>query len=91
MIAAKILCQGKVQGVFFRASTKEVADKLGIKGFVTNEPNGDVLIEALGNEDQLNQLISWCHQGSEFARVDRVEVDYRKLPERIPIDFTIQR
>jgi len=48
-----IRVSGKVQGVFFRASTKEQADQLGVKGFVRNEPNGDVYIEVEGDEEKL--------------------------------------
>ena len=47
---------GKVQGVFFRASTREVAEKLGISGTVRNLPNGSVLIHAEGSQSQLDQL-----------------------------------
>lgn len=61
---------GKVQGVFFRASTKEKADALGIKGFVRNEWDGSVYIEAEGEEDLLNQFTDWCRQGPPRAKVE---------------------
>lgn len=61
---------GKVQGVFFRASTKEKADALGIKGFVRNEWDGSVYIEAEGEEDLLNQFTAWCRQGPSRAKVE---------------------
>jgi acylphosphatase len=66
---------GKVQGVFYRASTKEKADELGVKGFVRNEPNGDVYIEAEGNEKQLEEFISWCRKGPTHARVTDVKIN----------------
>ena len=45
-----ITVKGKVQGVFYRASTKAVADQLGVKGYIRNEPNGDVSIAAEGDD-----------------------------------------
>lgn len=65
---------GKVQGVFFRASTKEECDRLGVNGWVKNLPTGNVLIHAEGTDDQLKKLEAWCHQGSPLAEVDSVEV-----------------
>ena len=67
------LVSGKVQGVFFRAATKEQADLLGVKGFVRNEPDGNVYIEAEGEEPELNEFIRWCSHGPSRARVDRIE------------------
>jgi len=65
---------GKVQGVFFRASTEDVAEKLGIKGFVRNEINGSVYIEAEGEEKILKQFVDWCHHGPPHAVVENVSV-----------------
>ncbi len=67
-----IRVSGKVQGVFFRASAKEQADKLGVKGFVCNEPNGDVYIEAEADEERMKLFMQWCTQGPRNARVDKV-------------------
>ncbi|MCF6361610.1 MAG: acylphosphatase [Cyclobacteriaceae bacterium] len=53
----KITVKGRVQGVFFRVSTKSQAEELGVTGFVQNEPNGDVYLEAEGNRVQ--ELIAW--------------------------------
>lgn len=64
---------GKVQGVFFRASTQDKASALGIVGLVKNEADGSVLIEAEGPEDKLQNLISWCRQGPPQATVEKVE------------------
>lgn len=65
---------GLVQGVFFRASAKEVAEKLGIKAFPRNEPNGSVFIEAEGEEEDLEKFVKWCHSGPPLAQVEKVEV-----------------
>ncbi len=66
---------GKVQGVFFRALSKEKADELGITGFVRNEPAGDVYIEAEGEEDSIQQLIIWCRTGPPRAVVEAVRAN----------------
>lgn len=74
-----IVVTGKVQGVFFRASTKEIADQLGIKGFVKNQPDGSVYIEAEGEKETLRQFIAWCHQGPPRAVVSNVQVSESEL------------
>ena len=68
-----ILVKGKVQGVFYRASTKAVADQLGIKGFVKNEENGDVAIAAEGDKMSMDMFLDWCKEGPENAEVTSVE------------------
>ena len=65
---------GKVQGVFFRASTREVASKLGLVGFVRNEPDGGVYIEAEGEEATLLEFTAWCRQGPRLAQVDHLDI-----------------
>lgn len=65
---------GRVQGVFFRATAKEEADKLAIKGFVRNEPDGSLYIEAEGEAENLEKFIKWCYIGPSSAKVERVEV-----------------
>ena len=73
-IARQIRVAGKVQGVFFRASTKNKADELNIKGFVRNEPDGSVYIEAEGTEENINQFLAWCKQGPRMASVARCDI-----------------
>ncbi len=71
----EITVTGKVQGVFFRESTKGEAAKLGIVGTVKNLPDGKrVFIVAQGEETVLAELISWCYQGPPAAIVESVEV-----------------
>ncbi len=74
-----ILVSGKVQGVFFRASTKDQAVLFGIKGFVRNESNGDVYIEAEAEENQLNEFLKWCGRGPSRARVDNLDIQESSL------------
>jgi len=66
---------GKVQGVYFRASTKMEAVRLGIAGFVQNELDGSVYIEAEGTGKQLQQLLVWCKIGSKGSKVEKVDVE----------------
>ena len=68
-----ITVKGKVQGVFYRASTKAVADQLGVKGSVKNEANGDVAIAAEGDNIALEMFLDWCHEGPQDAEVTSVE------------------
>ena len=68
-----ITVKGNVQGVMFRQTTKAVADQLGIKGWVRNEPNGDVFMEAEGDKLSLELFLDWCREGPEHANVNLVE------------------
>jgi acylphosphatase len=67
-----IRVSGKVQGVFFRASALQQAVQLGVKGFVRNELNGDVYIEAEGEEDNLKLFLAWCARGPGRAHVEHI-------------------
>ena len=80
---------GKVHGVFFRATAYELAIKLALKGFVMNQLDGSVLIEAEGTEEQLNQLIVWCKRGPKHATVTEVIIVEGELKGYT--DFQIRR
>lgn len=69
-----IRVSGKVQGVFFRETSKAVADQLGIKGTAKNETDGTVSIEAEGDDFSLELFLEFCHKGSDKAEVEKVEV-----------------
>jgi acylphosphatase len=84
-----IKVSGKVQGVFFRQSTKEKARELGITGFVRNEADDTVLIKATGTEEQLEQLKDWCKTGPPKARVSGIEIT--RLPLERFDSFFIER
>ena len=66
------LIQGRVQGVFFRASTRRQAEKLGLEGYAINLPDGRVEVMAKGPAEQLDSLEAWLHHGPTGARVDEV-------------------
>ncbi len=67
MPTANLLIKGKVQGVYYRKYAKEEADKLGITGWVKYISEGRVEAMATGGQDQLNQFVERCRQGSEKA------------------------
>ena len=64
--------KGRVQGVFFRASTRRVAESLKITGHAINLPNGDVEVLACGDVAALDELGEWLQDGPPHARVDEV-------------------
>lgn len=66
---------GKVQGVYYRASTQQTAQQLHIDGWVSNLPDGRVHILARAEENMLQQFIAWCHQGPTYAKVTSVHVE----------------
>ncbi len=74
MKRVSIIVSGKVQGVFYRVSTDRKAKEIGVTGFVRNEKDGNVYIEAQGTEKQLDDLVEWCKRGPDGARVDEVIV-----------------
>jgi len=73
-----LIISGSVQGVFYRHNTNQVANRLGLKGFVRNLPNGNVEVIAEGNEEKLNELIEFCKKGPESAHVDNIKIEYEK-------------
>lgn len=82
MKSLQIQVFGKVQGVWFRASTKKKADKLIISGTVRNMEDGSVLITAQGSDHELDQFTDWCKQGPEFAKVTNItttEIELEKI------------
>ena len=66
--------QGRVQGVWFRDSTRREAQRLGINGHAINLANGDVEVLAVGPVDALRELEAWLHVGPPIADVKRLDV-----------------
>ena len=75
MSAARFLVGGRVQGVFFRASTREQALRLGLRGHARNLDDGDVEVIAAGDAQALDRLEAWLRIGPPKAHVTRVERD----------------
>lgn len=90
MLHYNILVNGLVQGVYFRTSTVEEAEKLGLKGYVRNLEDKYVYVEAEGPESALEELVQWCEHGPERAQVDRVNVDKTSILKGYS-DFSIRR
>jgi len=76
-----IKVSGKVQGVWFRARTREEAGKLSLAGSVWNNPDGSVGIVAEGEELQLQQFLVWCRRGPSSARVVDLDYDWQEYQE----------
>ena len=74
MPTVHVLIKGRVQGVYFRASAKDVADEVGVTGWVKNTEEGDVEIMATGTSEQIKKLVDWCKIGPRRAAVTDVSV-----------------
>jgi acylphosphatase len=87
---AQLIVSGRVQGVFFRASARDEARRLGLAGEIRNLPDGSVEAIAEGNREALDTFIAWCRAGPPMAEVE--EVDIRWLPATNAFDsFRIVR
>lgn len=82
-VCRRFLVSGEVQGVFFRASTRDVARRLGLGGYAANLPDGRVEVVACGTEDALERLREWLYLGPPQAEVAGVEEETAVDP-RIP-------
>lgn len=76
--------RGRVQGVWYRGAAQEVAERLGLAGWVRNRRDGSVEIVAEGEEGALRRLVEWCREGPPLARVSDV------LAEPAPRDEHLQ-
>lgn len=73
MAAARFLVRGKVQGVWFRASTRDEALMLGLRGYARNLSNSDVEVLAVGDAEAIDRLAAWLQRGPPMASVDAVQ------------------
>jgi acylphosphatase len=74
-ICMRFLVTGKVQGVWYRASTKTEADRLGLTGWAANLADGRVEVVVCGNEEKIMQLYAWLKIGPPLAKVDEVTTE----------------
>lgn len=65
---------GRVQGVGFRYAAQKEARRLGLKGWVQNQADGTVTARIQGEESSCNDFIRWCHRGSGFSWVEKVDI-----------------
>ena len=72
-----IIIRGRVQGVYFSASSQREARQHGLTGWVKNRSDGAVELLVEGEEDRVKDLLAWAHHGPSTARVDKVEIKWR--------------
>jgi acylphosphatase len=82
-VRVRMIISGRVQGVWFRDSTRGKARELGVYGWVRNRHDGDVEVLAEGPEEKVSQLIAWCHHGPPHAGVTLV----KEIPEEWQGEF----
>jgi len=90
MPTVHLLIKGRVQGVFFRATARDVADEIGVKGWVKNTEEGDVEAMVTGRETQVQKFIDWCKVGPRKAIVTNVVIT-NKEEERFDSFQVIRR
>jgi len=73
-LRAHVIISGRVQGVWFRASTRDKAEQLGLTGWVKNTTDGNVEAVFEGEEKVIDEMIEWCHHGPPLAEVYNVKV-----------------
>lgn len=90
LIGRRCFVSGRVQGVFYRASTRQQALVLGCSGYAHNLPDGRVEVVACGEEQAVQALVAWLSQGPPAARVDHVEVQDLSESEvtQVPAGFS---
>lgn len=71
-----LIISGFVQGVFYRASTRNTAERLGLQGWVRNLPDGNVEVVFEGPIDKLQEGVEWCHAGPPGARVAGINEEW---------------
>ena len=90
-VCAHVLISGKVQGVCYRAATREKAVAIGLCGWVRNLRDGRVEAVFEGPPATISQMINWCHQGPPAALVEAVQVDYQAATGLIGFQITDER
>jgi acylphosphatase len=73
---ARVVVRGRVQGVFFRAETRERARSLGIAGWIRNNSDGSVEAVFEGPAERVESLVGWCRRGPRGAEVESLELDW---------------
>ncbi len=77
-VRAHVFVEGRVQGVFFRATTYDMASALGLAGWVRNCRDGRVEAVFEGNRSDVEEMIKWCHKGPPGAIVSKVDIDWEE-------------
>lgn len=87
---ARVVVSGRVQGVFFRASTRDVAVRWGVRGFVRNLPDGRVEAVLQGDRGAVEKVVAFMREGPPGAYVEEADIEWR-APAVIRDGFTISR
>ena len=77
-VRVHLLISGRVQGVSFRYYAQDIAQSLGVKGWIRNCWDGKVEIVVEGEEEKVKKLISWCYEGPGSAIVEKVDIEWEK-------------
>jgi len=88
--AKRLRITGTVQGVWYRASTVDRAQSLGLTGWARNCADGSVEVLAVGDAAAVEALIEWAHEGPPKAVVDEIIATDIPLPDPMPIEFVIE-
>lgn len=75
---AHVFVSGRVQGVYYRANTRDTAAQKDLDGWIRNREDGRVEAVFEGPRDAVEEMIEWCHTGSPAARVDTVEAKFEE-------------
>jgi len=78
-LRAHVVIHGFVQGVWFRASTKDEANRVGVTGWVRNAPDGSVEAVFEGPKKKVEEIVGWCHRGPSGAQVSTVDIAWEPL------------
>ncbi|MBI5583292.1 MAG: acylphosphatase [Deltaproteobacteria bacterium] len=78
-MSAHVVVHGRVQGVYFRAYTRDQARLLGLSGWVLNRRDGSVEAFFEGEKSRVEEMVAWCREGPPTARVEQVAVEYGKF------------
>lgn len=89
MTRAHLFVHGHVQGVFYRQSAQQEAERLGLRGWVRNRRDGTVEAVVEGADGPVEAFLAWCQQGPPMARVTRVELT-REEPANLPEGFHVR-
>jgi acylphosphatase len=86
---AQVVISGRVQGVFFRAKTRDQAQARGLTGWVRNLPDGRVAAVFEGDREKIDSMLDWCRKGPSYAAVDEVQTDWQPYQGEFQ-DFSVR-
>jgi len=87
LMSVHLIAHGKVQGVWYRAGTREQALQLGLSGWAKNCPDGTVEIHAEGEKEILEMFINWCRKGPPAAQVSSLDIEWVELQAMTTFDI----